>query len=80
MPVDYSLWPHLDVAALPEPLRKFLLFTISASLYAGVVVVVVVMALATVDILTALMESDLTEFSSRIAELGTLFLDVTAPA
>ncbi|GMQ81060.1 MAG: hypothetical protein BMS9Abin05_0490 [Rhodothermia bacterium] len=70
----------MDVAALPEPLRKFLLFTISASLYAGVFVIVVIMALATSDVLSVLMESGLTEFSSLIAEFGNLFLDVTAPA
>jgi len=80
MPVDYSPWPHLAVAALPEPVRKFLLFTISASLYTGVVVIVVVMAVATVNILTVLMASGLTEFSPLIAELGNLILNVKAPA
>ena len=80
MPVDYSPLPHLDVAALPEPVRKFLLFTIAASLYTGVVIIVVVMAIATVNILTVLMASGLTEFSPLIAAFGNLFLNVTAPA
>ncbi|MCZ6705717.1 MAG: hypothetical protein O6942_07435 [Bacteroidetes bacterium] len=79
MSVDYSPWPHLDVAGLPEPLRKFLLFTIAASLYMGVVFVVVVMATATSELISALLESGITELSSVIAGLGNLFSDVTAP-
>lgn len=46
----------------------------------GVVFVVVVMAMATSDLISALLESGITELSSVFAGLGNLFLDVTAPA
>jgi len=80
MSFNYSPWPHLDVANLPKPVRQFLHFTIGVSLYVGVVLTVVVVAMATADAVVALMQSGLTDFSSFIAEIGSLFIDVALPA
>lgn len=80
MSFNYSPWPHLDVASLPQPVRQFLYFTVGASLYAGVVVTVVVVAMLASDAVVALLQSGLTDFSAFIAEIGSLFVDVALPA
>lgn len=79
MPFKYSPWPHLDVGELPHVFRQFLLGTIVASLYTGLVVLVLIAGIAASDVIRLVAESGVTEFTSVIEEVGELIRDATAP-
>jgi len=80
MPFKYATWPHLDIGSLPQIVRRFLLGTIVASLYTGIIVLVLVARIAVSDILRLILDSGISEVASITEEIGKLIRDATAPA
>lgn len=80
MPFTYSPWPHLDIGGLPYVFRQFLLGTIVASLYTGLVVLVLIAGIAASDVVRLIAESGVSEFTSVMEEVGKIIRDATAPA
>ena len=80
MRYNYAPWPHLDVGGLPERVREFLLWTIVASLYTGLVVIMIVAGLAVTNVMSVLIDHGVSEFSNLATALATYLRDATIPA
>ena len=72
MPFNYLPWPHIDVAGLPEIVRKFLLGTIVVSLYTGSIFMLVLVGLIVTEVMNLLMGTGSVEFSNLGSVLGIL--------